>query len=177
MKITIFGLAGTGKTTAGKLLSESLGLTSKSSGNMFRELAVEKGMSVNELDKASIDNPEFDKWLDSQIEEYGKTHDDFVFESRLAWHFIPDSIKIRLYCDFDERVKRIAGRESKDIETAKKETNERESHIFERYEKYYNLQDIDSPKNFDLNINTTHTSPKRVTEIIIDFIKTKNPAK
>ncbi len=171
MKITIFGLAGTGKTTAGKSLAEMLGYEYKSSGNMFRELAQSKGMTVNELDKASLTTDEYDKWLDEHVESYGKENDNFVFESRLAWHFIPDSFKIRLYCDFDERVQRIAGRENKNIEIAKSETLDREEHIFERYKNYYKIENIDSPENFDLNINTTNTSPKRVLEIINEVLK------
>ncbi len=53
----------------------------------------------------------FDKKLDTKTEKYGEENDDFIFESRLAWHFIPDSLKIYLDCDVEERYKRIHQRE------------------------------------------------------------------
>lgn len=178
MKVTIFGLAGTGKTTAGKMLSETLGYERVSTGDMYRQMAEDHGMTLSQFQVLAEKDERYDRELDEvRIMNYGREHDNFVLDSRLAWHFIPDSFKIRLYCDFNERIKRIAGRENKDFETAKQETIHRESIISSTYKKMYGLENIDDPKNFDININTTKTSPKRVLEIINEFLETKNPAK
>lgn len=170
-KITIFGMAGTGTTTAGKALAERLSYGFESSGNMFRAKAKELEMSLQELEEASKHNSKYDIDLDKKVEEYGKTHDNFVFESRLAWHFIPDSFKVELKCDLDERIRRIAKREEKDFEKALEETKFREDTILHRYEKYYGLRDIMSESNFDLVIDTTNTGVEGVVEKIIEAIK------
>lgn len=113
MKITISGLGGTGKSTVAKLLADRLGYESMSGGGIFRQMAAEQGMSVEEFDQFVTGGDEsFDHKLDKRQEEYGKEHSDFVLESRLGWYFVPDAVKIKLICDLDERIRRIVGDES-----------------------------------------------------------------
>ncbi len=173
-KISIFGLAGTGKTTAGRLLAEKVSYRYISTGNMFRDKALSMGITLQELEKISNDNPNFDKDLDKQTEDFGKSNDDFVIESRLAWHFVPDSFKIKLDCDFDVRIGRIAKREGKDFEKVKSETMERESLIRERYKAYYGIQDFENDSNFDFIIDTTSIMPDEIVQNIINVLKEKN---
>lgn len=170
-KITIFGLSGTGKSTAGKLLSSKLGYQFMSTGNMFRAYAASLGMTLAELEVASEQTDVHDRQLDKNTAEYGNTHNDFVFESRLAWYFIPDSFKVHLTCPFDIRVNRIAQREQKTFEVAKEETMHRETSSFGRYKDYYGLEDIPNPKNFDLIVDTEHNSPEQVVEIVLEALK------
>lgn len=173
-KISIFGLAGTGKTTAGRLLAEKVSYRYISTGNMFRDKALSMGITLQELEKISNDNPNFDKDLDKQTEDFGKSNDDFVIESRLAWHFVPDSFKIKLDCDFDVRIGRIAKREGKDFEKVKSETMERESLIRERYKAYYGIQVYENDSNFDFIIDTTSIMPDEIVQNIINVLKEKN---
>lgn len=170
-KITLFGLAGTGKTSTAKLVAEKLGLEFQSTGNMFRKQAEELGLSLSELEEKSKTESKYDLELDQKVSEYGKTHDNFIFESRLAWHFIPDSFKISLICDFDVRVKRVADREGKDFELAKKETEFRERMIRERYEKYYGIKDFSNNNNFDFVVDTEANNLEQVVNAIIEEVK------
>ncbi len=170
-KITIFGLSGTGKSTAGKMLASKLGYEFMSTGNMFRAYATSLGMTLAELEVASEETDLHDKQLDKNTTEYGETHDGFVFESRLAWYFIPDSFKIHLISPFDVRVSRIAQREEKAFETAKDETMHRETSSFRRYKDYYGLKDIPNSKNFDLVVDTEHNNPEQVVQIILEALK------
>lgn len=170
-KITLFGLAGTGKTSTAKLVAEKLGLEFQSTGNMFRKQAEEAGLTLAELEERSKTESKYDLELDQKVAEYGKTHDNFIFESRLAWHFIPDSFKISLVCDFDERVRRVANREGKDFELAKKETEFREKMISERYEKYYGIKDFAKNENFDFLVDTKKNNLEQVVNAIIEEIK------
>ncbi len=172
-KITIFGLAGTGKTSAGKILAEKLSYRFLSTGNMFREVASDRGISLFELEEIAKTDDAIDKELDIKVEKFGKENDNFVFESRLAWHFIPDSLKISFICDLDTRIKRIADREHKDFEKAKSETLLREKAIFERFKNYYGIDDVSDPKNFDIQIDTTKNNLEKVVEIMMDFLKSK----
>jgi cytidylate kinase len=172
MKITIFGLAGTGKSTTARLISEKLGYQYMSTGNIFRSIAKEHGMTLNEFEALCESNEKYDKELDElRVTKYGKENDNFVFESRLAWHFIPDSIKIRLYCNDEERLQRVAYREDKKIDVVRFETEYRENSMRKRYKNLYNIENLDNPDNFDLNIDTTNNSLEKVAQIILDFIK------
>lgn len=170
MKITLFGLAGTGTTTTGREIATRLNLEFLSTGNMFRAQAAELGLSINELDKLSQVDPKYDRMLDERIADYGRTHDNFLIESRMAWHFIPDSIKIKLFCDFDTRIARVAARDVMSVEEAHRLTVEREQAIFDRYDRYYGVVDCNNDANFDLVIDTTSAPFELVTKQIIDFI-------
>jgi cytidylate kinase len=170
-KITIFGLAGTGTSSIGKKLAADLNYQFLSSGQIFRKKAEELGMDLYTFDEMVITNPQYDIDLDKQIEEYGKTNNDFVVESRLAWHFIPDSFKVKLICDFEERVKRVATRDKVAFEYARDKTVKREAEGEERYAKVYGITEFAKDKNFDLIIDSTQTPIPEIIEIIIKKLK------
>lgn len=170
-KITIFGLAGTGKTTAGKILAEKLGYKYMSTGNIFRSYASDLGMTLNEFEDFANKTDEYDRKLDNEVAEYGKKNDNFVFESRLAWHFIPDSFKINLVCELDERLKRVATREDKHVEQVAEETSHREEVTTHKYKKYYGIANFSDPKNFDFVVDTGPNNAQKVVEIIIEELK------
>lgn len=173
-KITIFGLAGTGKTTTGKMLAEKLGYKYMSTGNIFRGYAQEKNLTLNEFEELANNTDEYDRRLDSEVLDYGKNNNNFVFESRLAWHFIPDSFKVNLMCEFDERLKRVASREDKHIEQVKEETNHREDLITQRYKQYYGIENFSDPKNFDFTVDTGPNNAQKVVEIILEELKNRD---
>lgn len=79
---------------------------------MFREYAKEAGMSLYEFENTIAKKDEnFDKKLDAKTAEYGEENNNFIFESRLAWNFIPESFKIYIDCNTQERYRRIHQRE------------------------------------------------------------------
>ncbi len=134
-------------------------------------MAEDHGMTLNEFEILTETDEKYDRELDEvKVTEYGKANEDFVLESRLAWHFVPDSIKIRLYCDDTVRLGRVAMREGKDIALVQEETDHREQSIYKRYKKLYNITDINNPDNFDFNIDTTHNDANRVVEMILEYI-------
>ena len=168
MKITIFGLPGAGKSTVGKALADKLGYVYMSSGNIFREMANNHNMSIYEFDEYARDNPKFDIELDKHVEKFGVENDNFVFESRLAWHFIPDSFKIKLLCEEDVAFKRISERENISFDEAKSKTVKRSDTISNRYKNIYpNIKYPPEDLVFDLIIDNTYISvDKQLSEII-----------
>ena len=98
MNITITGNLGSGKSSVAKKLIEK-GYEYSSTGNIFRQLAMERGLSVEEFNKqineaASRGDHSVDKMIDDTTTRIGKERDQVVFDSRLAWHFAPESFKI-----------------------------------------------------------------------------------
>lgn len=172
-KITILGLAGTGKSTTAKMLASKLGYEYMSTGNMYRGYAKELGLTLNEFEEVANKTKEYDIRLDTEVEEYGKTHDNFIFESWLAWHFIPDSFKINLVCDFDVRTGRIANRESKSVEQVKDETNHRENILTKKYAEYYGIEKFYDVSHSDFIVDTEKNNAEQVVEIILTELKNR----
>lgn len=179
MFITITGDLGSGKSSVGKVLSEKLGYKFFSVGNLMRELADEKGLSIHELSKLAEQSDEIDVLLDERQVALGKKYKDLIFDSRLGWHFIPDSVKIFLKVDIDEATRRIfnakrdSEKENNSLETTKENIIKRRASEKKRYKEYYNL-DHTKEENYDLVVDTTNISIDEVAKKILDYLKTLN---
>lgn len=166
-KITIYGLAGTGKSSVARLLAEKLHIPNISIGGLIREKAKELGVTLAEFKEMRKKDPEYDFYADKYIQEYGKTHDDFVVESRLSWYFVPDSFKVKLACDFDERIRRISKRDGKSIEEQEKITLYREKTDADLYMNLYGIEDMNTDDHFDLILNSTSMGEEEIADKII----------
>ncbi|MCA9496014.1 MAG: cytidylate kinase family protein [Nanoarchaeota archaeon] len=173
VKISIFGLAGTGTSSTAKELSIRHDLEFVSSGNMFRESAKSRNLSLMEFSRLCLKDESVDKELDKKVADFGSKNDNFVIDSRLAWYFIPDSVKIKLVCDSDVRFARISERDKIDIDEAIIKTLAREESEVNRYFNYYGIVDYSLDSNFDLIINTTSTSLLDVCDLIENYLKRK----
>ena len=99
MIITISGWPGSGKTTVGKLLARKLNYKFYSMGNLRGKTALEKNLTIDQLNKIGED----ESWTDKDVDEYqkklGEKEDNLIVEGRLSFHFIPKSLKIFLKVD------------------------------------------------------------------------------
>lgn len=179
MIITISGKPGSGKSTIAKLLAKKLGYKHYSIGDMQRELAQERGLTIREIGDYEARDPSFDKALDNKQKELGEKQDNFVIDAWLSAHFIPKAIKIFLDVDFDTGVKRIfkakgrlAKRKYKTIEEAKQDVKKRDEVNKERWFRYYHFNYYDK-SHYDLVIDTTHITPDQVIDKIMSFVKKK----
>jgi len=170
VKISLFGLAGTGTTTVGKIVGERFKFEFIYSGDIFRKMATEKKMDLYKFSKLCEKDSTIDKELDKKIEEIGKKQDDFLIDSRLSWYFIPDSIKIKLVCDDIIRLGRISKRDNITFEQAKKKTSIREESEKIRYYSYYKIKDYTDDSHFELIIDTSNLSPMEVARKIETYI-------
>jgi cytidylate kinase len=182
MKITVSGIVGSGKSTVSKMLAERLGYDYFSVGGIMRQMAIERRVHLKELtEEAKTDGGLIDKELDERQIEIGKEKDDFVMDSRLGFHFIPNSFKVFLYVSEEEGARRIfsaaRGEESySDFSEALSNMKKRISSEKQRYRQYYKI-DFPEGCNFDLRIDTTNVTPEAVVENIVcslqNFIKLK----
>ena len=144
MIITIGGTAGSGTTTAAKVLSERLEIPFVSAGAIFREMAAERGMT-----------PEAQ---------------DLIVEGRLSAYFIDADLKVCFTAPLEVRAKRVCEREDKSIELAKEEILSREESEALRYMDIHNI-DIRNMDIYDLIINTDSFDPDSIAEIILTTLK------
>ncbi len=175
MIITITGDAGSGKSTAAKLLAKKLNMKHYSNGDIMRQMAKEQGYkSLLEFSKHAENNPKIDHALDERQRFLGETEDEFVIDSRLGWHFIPHSKKVFLKVDINEAARRIheARREEesfKDIKSTIAALKERRNSETKRYMKLYRI-DYDDIHNYDIVVDTTNRVPDEVVDEIIEHL-------
>lgn len=169
--ITIAGLAGTGKSALCKAIQAELGWKKYSAGDLLRQMAAERGMTINEIDEAARHDSSIDHALDDRTTALGQNEQDFVIDGRLAWKFIPHSFKIFMTCDEEIRLSRVAHRDGISIETARERTKHREEAITDRYKTHYNIDNFLDPKNFDLCLDTTSMSVEEELRLVLEKIK------
>lgn len=174
MIITISGIAGSGKSTMAKLLAEKLNYKHYSVGDFMREMAKERNLTLLELSKKAETDKTIDKELDKKQIELGKKEDNFVIDSRLGFHFIPNSKKIFLEVDLNEAAKRIfrekrQHEQYKDIQESIEKIKTRIKSEDKRYREYYNM-DYHDKKNYDLVIDTTNITVEQVLNKILKNI-------
>ncbi|WP_291633113.1 (d)CMP kinase [Clostridium sp.] len=175
MKITITGALYSGKSTVAKAISETLDYTYFSVGELQRKLAVDKGMSITEYNKFMLDN-NLDNEVDNRTIEIGREKENFIFDARLAWYFIPDSFKIYLKVELEVAVERAMknerGKSEKYVskQEAKENITERRRLELTRFMDIYNI-DIDKDSNYDLIIDTSHITMEEVIKKTIDKVK------
>ncbi len=170
-KITIFGLAGTGTTTLGKMLAKKLECEFVSTGKIFRAKAASLSLDLYQFEKLCNEDYSYDRAIEDEIGLYGKQHDNFVLESRLGWYSIPDSFKIKVICDFETRIKRVADRDNIPYKEAEVKTLFRENSHIERYAANYGITDFGADHYFDVIIDSTEKNPEHMLQIVVDSLR------
>ncbi len=166
MRITISGPPGSGTTTVARKLSEKLGFPMISAGEVFRRLAREHGMSLEEFSRYAENNPEIDNLVDQRQKEEAMKLEDVVVEGRLSGWMVPAELKVWIYADEDVRYQRIARREKKPLEIVRQETKLREEIEKRRYMKIYGI-DIEDKRLYHLMINSGRFSADHIADIIL----------
>jgi len=171
MLITLTGKPCSGKSTlAGHLVKEH-GFTRIGVGDMFKDEAKKRGMSAEEFNALCSSDPSFDYFLDEKTAQMGRDLEGqkYIFDSRLAWHFVPKSFKIYVDVREDEMVRRLVtsdrtGKEKyNDAVEAKRTLLNRRKLESERYKKLYHV-DIDDLSNYDLVIDTSDEPSEVIAE-------------
>jgi cytidylate kinase len=183
MIITITGDPGSGKSTIGKKLEEALGYKRYYIGQIRRDAAKAKGMTLAEYNKYGEMHPETDVEVDEYQKELGQKEDDFIIEGRTSWFLIPQSLKIyvkvdpyegarRIFSDLEKNPLRNEGRALDSVEAVLKSNEERVKSDDFRYKKYYQ-KDCYDESNFDLVVDTTHKSQEEAFEEVMAFVHSK----
>ena len=171
VRLLLSGLSGTGSTTAAKRIAADFNLKYVYGGQIFRNMAQDRGISLEDLGKLLERDQETECEIDRQLVELGLRNEDILIESRtVGWIFPKDvpSIRIWLTCDLEERLNRVERREHH--AHSRENLLQREESDNRRYAALYGIEPDDfSP--FDLVLDTTHLSVDQVVDQIEGFLR------
>lgn len=181
MIVALSGVPGAGKSTVKDLLADKLGLKKYSMGDLRGKMALDRGITIDELNALGMEQDFTDKEVDAFQANLGKTEDNFVIDGWLSWHFIPHAKKIFLTVDPQVAAERIfaacqigPGREDEpkysSVEEVQNNITVRAKQTSARYQKWYGLDFMD-PSHYDIIIDTTHLSPTEVVQKIEEFVR------
>jgi cytidylate kinase len=165
MIVTIGGPIGSGKTTVAQAVAEKFGFTHVSAGVVFRELAREKGITLEEFSKLAEENPEYDKELDARQIELAEKAENAVIDGRLSGLIMDADLKVWLRASLETRAKRVCEREDKELSEALDDVKNRGDSELKRYKEIYDI-DLRDLKPYDIVINTELFSAEEVTSIV-----------
>jgi cytidylate kinase len=165
MIITIGGPIGSGKTTVAEAIARKFGFTHISAGVVFRELAKEKGVTLEEFSHLAEENPKFDKELDKRQIDLAKKAENAVIDGRLSGLIMDANLKVWLRAPLETRTKRVCERDGKDYAKALEDVKNRGDSELKRYREIYDI-DLRDLTPYDIVINTDLFSAEEVTGIV-----------
>lgn len=175
--ITIAGQPGSGKSTTSKGVAAKLGYQHFSTGDLFRAIGKELGIDVTQTNILAEQKAEIDHMVDQRSRDIGAHEDERVIDSRLAWHWMPNSFKV--YLDLDLKVAADRILKNMDAERLKSEPQatdltsyaadmqKRLDSEMRRYKSLYGVDPSDR-SNYDLVVDTALNSPEEVIQQVID---------
>jgi cytidylate kinase len=178
--ITIGGSPGSGKSSTANLVAKKLKFKHFSAGDAMRKIALKKNISLNKLSEQNEKNDSTDEIIDQLVKKAGEKN-KIIIDSRLAFHWIPNSFKIYLDLPPSIAKNRIANNLKENTLRKKSENEHSVEEIYKnivlrrksekiRYLKYYGV-DHTKKNNYDLVIDTNKNNLEQVAEIILSEYK------
>jgi cytidylate kinase len=174
--IVMSGDIGSGKSSVASALKQLTNFDIIGTGTIQRAIAAKRGLTTLELNKFSQTDRSIDDEIDSYVIELGKTQDNLILDSRLAWHFIPTAFKVFLSVDSVVGANRVFNAARNDennpsLDVTLKNNFKRQSIEDQRFNQLYNIH-FRRYNNYDLIIDTSYTSPDRIAKKIKDCFDT-----
>lgn len=176
--VTVAGGVGSGKSSTARKVAETLAYEHFSSGDLFRKTARDRGLSIEALNVTAEEQQDIDHEVDRLLQKIGKEKHHLVIDSRLAYHWIPESFKVFLALDKDTAAERIfnqlqtEGRASEhalSVEEVRGNIDIRVESERKRYQQLYGI-DITDTSAFDLVIDTkAHALDDVVAQVIAAY--------
>ncbi len=172
MLLTVSGPPGSGKSTTADLLADRFDLEYISGGDIFRDLAEERGYTPVAFNELAEEEAQIDRDLDRRLRTVAATRQDVLLESRLAGWLAAEHADLRFWLDapLDVRAERIAAREDKSFEEARAVTERREQSEARRYQELYDI-DIDDLGIYDVAINTARWGEMAVPDLLATAVE------
>ncbi len=178
--VTISGFPGSGKSSTADLVAKELNYTRFSSGDFMRKIALEMGISLNELGTIAENDTSIDIKIDDEVRKIGEMK-EVVIDSRLAFHFIPEAFKVYLDLPPEIAKNRISNNLKENMLRKQSEDSSNPEEIYEKIisrlesekKRYIELYGVDhtNKSNFDLVIDTNKNNLEQVADIIVTEYK------
>lgn len=168
--ITLSGYPGAGKSTVAKILANCLNWEHYGMGKIQRLEADRRGLSLMDFNSLAGQDQSIDRELDKRQSEIAIGGNCLIFDGRLSWHFIPDSLKVYLSVEPQEAARRM-------LQEVERRTEEFKSSVSleeivaanelrmegdrRRYLDIYGVDLLDMA-NYDLVIDATSLAPQEV---------------
>ncbi len=175
VKVTISGAPGSGTSTLVSKIVESTGWSSLNGGEVFRNEAKRRNMSVHEFSELCKSNLDVDRSLDSLLKEAMiRTNGPDIIESRLSgwWaHELEiDCNRIWIHTSDEERALRIQKREGGDFSDRLNQSKRRQDADKERYMALYNIN-LDNMSPYTFVVDADQLSAEEVFSIVIKHLE------
>jgi len=178
--ITICGGLGSGKSSTAKKVAEVLGFKHFSSGDFFRQVGMELGLSVTETNIRAETDPKIDEMTDQKLRDM-RNSEKVVIDSRTAYHWIPESFKVyldlspqiakeRILNSIKENQLRAQSEQVKNSEEVLIKMTER---FLSEQKRYWDLYKINNTEKnqFDLVIDTNKNNLEEVVNMVVSEYK------
>lgn len=167
-KITLSGVAGTGKSTVGKLLRDRLKYEFVSVGDFSREYAEKEfGITINEFQEKCRLDPSLDEMIDQKFKKLCNARTRIIADYRLGFKFIDNAFHCLLTASEEIASARIqhGDRQKEKVDAASIRKRNEETRL--RFMETYGV-DFTDPNHYHLVVNTDSTTPEIVADRIID---------
>ncbi len=168
--IAVSGLPGSGKSTLAKRLSQIYGLRYVSSGLLFRQMAKERGLTLEEFTRQAESDFSIDRAIDERALAEAM-RGCVVLDGHIAGWVAKEYAHVKIYLNAprEVRAKRVAMRDKKSLEEALKEVTLRDESESKRFREIYGI-DVSNLSIFDLVINTSLFDIETTLKISTDGI-------
>lgn len=166
--VVVGGPSKSGKSTLAKQIAEKMDIKHISGGDIFREIADEKGITVEELSEKA--DKETDMEVDRRVLEEA-LKESCVIDSRIAAWVLGDFVNfsIHLTAEIKERARRMTLERDVDLKEAREKIEKRDQDNRRRYRDYYGI-DTQELEIYDAVVDTTELSieeqEKQVNKIL-----------
>lgn len=187
MIITFGGTPGSGKSTLARQLARKLHYPRYYLGQMMRDLATKRKLTLRQLNRLSERDPTFDRQIDEYQRQLGQTKKNLIVEGRTSFYFIPRSFKIflaasprvgakRIWKDLQKRNSRNEDRQVRSLAQVEQLVRQRMRSDRKRYQQYYGINPF-LKQHYNLYLDTSYLTSKQALEIVWKSIERRRHQK
>jgi cytidylate kinase len=163
--VTVSGEIGAGKSTVAKALARSLGLRYLSTGEVFREEARRRGLSLAAMGRLAEQDQTIDREIDRMQTDVARAGGVLV-DSRLSGWLIDGDLRIWFRAPLAVRAARVAARDGLSTEEALSALRGREESERRRYRAIYQI-DLTDLGRYHVIVDTSIWSAREIVQALL----------